>query len=252
METDTDTESLVDEDGDIIDSTAQEPPILLAKDPLHLTADECRLRLLHAEIKHRAIVPSDPSFKALPRANPPRLFQLRLPKSFRHTEPTPLDFLQLFLGDGIIDTLVQNTNAKASIEEAQTTLCGPGRRWKLVDREEISTWLGLTIYIGLCGNQNIQDLWDMDGQSYHRPMQCMLYYRYTQIKRYFYIAAPTNEDQAWSMKLSPLYEHLNSQFKAFYIPLQNVSVDEMMKAFTGRLAHTLKMPNKPVKEGYKM
>jgi hypothetical protein len=33
---------------------------------------------------------------------------------------------------------------------------------------------------------------------------------------------------------------------------QNVSVDEMMKAFTGRSAHTLKMLNKPVKEGYKM
>jgi Transposase IS4 len=54
------------------------------------------------------------------------------------------------------------------------------------------------------------------------------------------------------MKLSPLYEHLNSQFKAYCIPLQNVSIDEMMKAFTGWSAHTLKMLNKPVKEGYKM
>jgi hypothetical protein len=177
---------------------------------------------------------------------------LRLPSSFRYTEPTPLDFLRLFLGDEIIDTLVQNTNAKASIEEARTSLHGPGRQWKLADKEEISTWLGLTIYIGLCRNQNIKDFWGMDSQAYHRPMQCMPYYRYTQIKRYFYVAVPTNKDQAWYMKLSLLYEHLNSQFKAFCIPSQNISVDKMIKAFTGRSAHTLKMPNKPVKEGYKM
>ena len=33
---------------------------------------------------------------------------------------------------------------------------------------------------------------------------------------------------------------------------QNVSVDEMIKAFTGRSAHTVKMNNKPIREGYKM
>ena len=80
----------------------------------------------------------------------------------------------------------------------------------------------------------------------------MPYYRYTQIKRYFYVAVPTNEDQAWYMKLSPLYKHLNSQFKAYYIPSQNISIDEMMKAFTGLSAYTIKMLDKPIKEGYKM
>jgi hypothetical protein len=138
-ETDTETQSLIDENGDINDNLGQEPPVLWAKDPLNLTSDECRLRLLHTAIKYKAVVPSNPSFKALSRANPPRPFQLRLPSSFRYTEPTPLDFLRLFLGDEIIDILVQNTNAKASIEEAQTSLHGPSRRWKLVDREEMST-----------------------------------------------------------------------------------------------------------------
>jgi hypothetical protein len=85
-------------------------------------------------------------------------------------------------------------------------------------------------------------------------MQWMLYYRYTQIKRYFYIAVPTpvDQNQAWYEKLSPLYKYLNTQFKAFCMPSQNVSIDEMMKAFTGRSTHTIKMPNKPIKEGYKM
>jgi hypothetical protein len=83
-------------------------------------------------------------------------------------------------------------------------------------------------------------------------MQYMAYHRYQQIKRYFYVSAPSAENQPWYLKLSPLYKHLNTQFKAFYVPSQNVSVDEMMEAFTGRSAHTLKMPNKPIGEGYKM
>jgi hypothetical protein len=54
------------------------------------------------------------------------------------------------------------------------------------------------------------------------------------------------------MKLSPLYEHLNKQFKAFYVLSQNVSVDEIIKAFTSQSVYTLKMPNKPIRKGFKM
>jgi Transposase IS4 len=54
------------------------------------------------------------------------------------------------------------------------------------------------------------------------------------------------------LKLSLLYEHLNKQFKAFYVLSQNVSVDKIIKAFTRQFAYTLKMLNKPIKESYKM
>ena len=83
----------------------------------------------------------------------------------------------------------------------------------------------------------------------------MKYYRFQQIKQYFYVSALTNErlpTQSWYMKLSPLFEHLRTQFKAYVLPRQNVSFDEMMVQFTGRSKHTLKMPNKPISEGYKM
>jgi hypothetical protein len=85
-------------------------------------------------------------------------------------------------------------------------------------------------------------------------MQSMLHYRYTQIKRYFHIAVlvPTGQNQVLYKMLLPLYKHLNTQFKVFYVPSQNVSVDEIMKALTNWSMYTLKMLNKPVKEGYKM
>ena len=83
-------------------------------------------------------------------------------------------------------------------------------------------------------------------------MQLMPEYCFKQIKRYFHVSTPTDKPIDWYMKLSLLFEHLRTQFKAFCVPSQNVSVNKMMKAFTGRLAHTVKMPNKPVSKGYKM
>jgi hypothetical protein len=60
------TQSLINEDGDIDDALLYAEPVPWAKDPLNLTAEECQLQLLHVKIKHRAVVPSNPTFKALP------------------------------------------------------------------------------------------------------------------------------------------------------------------------------------------
>jgi hypothetical protein len=60
------TQSLINEDGDIDDVLLYTEPVPWAKDPLNLTPEECQLRLLHVAIKHRAIIPFNPSFEALP------------------------------------------------------------------------------------------------------------------------------------------------------------------------------------------
>lgn len=54
------------------------------------------------------------------------------------------------------------------------------------------------------------------------------------------------------MKVSPLFEYLRAQFKLYCVPSQNVSINEIMKAFCGRSAHTVKIKNKPITEGFKM
>ena len=74
--------SFLDDAGDIDDALLYTEPVPYAKDPLNLTADECRLRLLHTQIKHNAVVPFNPGFKALPCANPPRPAKLRLLERF--------------------------------------------------------------------------------------------------------------------------------------------------------------------------
>ena len=38
----------------------------------------------------------------------------------------------------------------------------------------------------------------------------------------------------------------------YYLPGSRVAINEIMIRFFGRSVHTFKMPNKPIKEGYKM
>jgi hypothetical protein len=104
-----DTQLLLNNDGDIQDDIINEPPVPGPKNPLNLTSDECRLALLHSEIKHRANVPFNPIFEALPRG-PFRLFKLCLPDGFK---ATPLALFTLFFSNYIYDILVRNTNLYA-------------------------------------------------------------------------------------------------------------------------------------------
>ncbi len=88
-------------------------------------------------------------------------------------------------------------------------------------------------------------------------MEFMTFYRFQQIKRYFHISAPPTTSTRiplanWYLKLEPLASLLCTNFKAYVVLGQNVSFDEMMVPFSGRSRHTLKMKNKPIKEGFKI
>jgi Transposase IS4 len=85
----------------------------------------------------------------------------------------------------------------------------------------------------------------------------MSFYRFQQIKRYFHVSPPPFTStrillSQWHLKLEPLASMLRTKFQAYVILGQNVSFDEMMVPFSSRSKHTLKIKNKPIKEGFKI
>ncbi|KAJ5135615.1 uncharacterized protein N7515_004893 [Penicillium bovifimosum] len=82
--------------------------------------------------------------------------------------------------------------------------------------------------------------------------------RFEQIKRYLHISWPTTrdprrpEDKCWWSKLEPLACAFQRAAGQYYTPGSNVSIDETMVRCFGRSKHTVKMPNKPIKQGYKL
>ena len=78
--------------------------------------------------------------------------------------------------------------------------------------------------------------------------------RYDQTKRYFHIFDPTVQyhRKDWWKEVEPLSSHLRSRSQQYFQSQSNVALDEMVPKFKGRSAHTVRIPSKPILEGYKI
>jgi hypothetical protein len=129
-----------------------------------------------------------------------------------------------------------------------------GRWWTPVNLYEMRIFIALLLYISFTCISSIDAYWSSSNTT-HLPMQKMSKWRFQQILRYFHVSEPDEDGpvlKTWYGKVWPLYSELRQQFKAYVIPRQDVSFDEMMVPYTGRSSHTLKMKNKPISEGFKM
>jgi hypothetical protein len=215
------------------------------------------LAQLHADIKARAELP-DPTYEKLHRSWPTRPFDVRiLPDYVQH----PIHYFELFWGPEVWNTLVENTNAYAQYKEArhkENKTEEKSRWWKAITLYEMRIFIALLIYMGIVGTSNIRGYWDKSRNTIHRPMESMTLFRFQQIMRYFHVSAPPLSISRhlptahWHTKLEPLASLLRTKFKAYVVLGQDVSFDEMMVPFSGRSKHTLKMKNKPIKEGFKI
>jgi Transposase IS4 len=221
---------------------------------LQARLNKARLAQLHIDIKARAQLP-DPTYQKLPRSWPARPFDVRiLPDYVQH----PIHYFELFWSLEIWNMLVENTNAYAQHKVAQHKESKSEKKlrwWKAVTLYEMHIFIALLIYIGIVGTSNIRSYWNKNGLTIHRPMESMTFWRFQQIMRYFHVSplpASHRPTPSWHTKLEPLASQLRTKFKAYVVLGQNVSFDEMMVPFAGRSKHTLKMKNKPIKEGFKI
>ena len=78
--------------------------------------------------------------------------------------------------------------------------------------------------------------------------------RFEQLKPFFHVSPPIEKlpRPQWCRKLEPLSSALQYQFQRYCIPATEVSIDEMMIRLIGCSVHTVRLPNKPIPEGYKV
>ena len=191
---------------------------------------------------------------------------------------SPYDLFSLFWDESIFEQLAVNTNLYAELKQNSKTLPGRQcRKWHNTTASELKVWIGLIIQMGLHKEPSTSLYWSKGSsygwrrvkkatrrvqwpgkqtsyQKYRVPKSCMSLNRYEQLKRYFHISDPrvALEPKDWYKKVDPLASILQKRYRCFYLPGTKVAIDEMVVRFSGRSNHTLKIRNKPVKEGYKI
>lgn len=82
--------------------------------------------------------------------------------------------------------------------------------------------------------------------------------RFKQIKRYLHLSNPeenkiesSKDHSLWRQKVDPILGQLLLFSWRCRLPSSNVIIDKAMRLCTGRSIDTYKMPNKPIKLGYK-
>jgi hypothetical protein len=227
--------------------------------------------LKQSDLEIKENLPLPPPFDRFESKHQPHLATPLLPPELPFDParglPNPLETFSLFFSDDILEHLVENTNLYAFEKrtnppppESLATQDTPSpshhhdnpRPWYDLTIGEIKIFVGIQIYMGVYRYPAIEDYWTNTAK--HSPMSRMSCNRYQQIKRYFYISPPGVhlERKDWWKKMEPLASYLRERFSKYYLPASDLAFDEMMVLFKGRSAHTIKMKNKPIDEGYKI
>jgi hypothetical protein len=213
--------------------------------------------------KPPAVIAMPESFVPLHSADPQHGHgpSTRIPSgSVTYAELTPYAIISLFWDDAILQHIAEATNKYAAAKHAELRASKLAslrvqlrlRPWKAVDVCELRRFISATIFMGYA--KSTVSLFTRFRRGTILPKGTISRDRYDQIKRYLHISDPDlkPDRKHWWRKLEPLSSHLRTCFQTFYSPGSHLAVDEMMSLCKARTVHTVRIPSKPISDGYKI
>lgn len=170
------------------------------------------------------------------------------------------DYISLFLDDEFWDNFVDKTNLRATqIKEAKPNYYF-GRVYKEpLTVEEAKAFLGLRLQMeGTVIKPQYREYWETDGQNFLSETpgfrQVMPRDRWLSIWTFLHVVDETDEaiDRTDAIyKVRPFLNMLLEKFRHYYVPRQQLSLDEAMIPLKNRLAIKQYIKDKPAKFGVK-
>ena len=167
----------------------------------------------------------------------------------------PLNFFFLMFPLVLIETFVAGTNLYA----AQCIAVSPNSSWYNTCVEEMRAFLCMQIMFGIRGRPRLWMYWSED-KRFHNAIisSIMTINRFKNISRYFHCRDTANAPTRGQQGFDPLFKVRNiintteATFCAHFQAQRELSVDEAMVGFKGRLSFKQHMPTKPTKWGIKV
>jgi hypothetical protein len=175
-------------------------------------------------------------------------------------ESGALKYFELFFDDELIEFIVTETNryASDSLREKAGPSSGNESSWRDVTSSEVRVFLALVMLQSVVRKPDTEFYWST------RPIlaspffgQTMAYRRFVKIRQFLHFSnnANYNPEAHPNPKLNkiwPVYERLGEKFKDLYTPLRDITIDESLLLFKGRLGWRQFMPLKRARFGIKM
>ena len=171
----------------------------------------------------------------------------------------PYDYFRLLVDNDILDRIIQETNDYALnlFLEKGGSVRARISEWKDLTQEEFLKFLGLVYHMGTIKLNRIQDYWKT-----HRlfNLKCfserMSRDRFLCILRCFHFSKNPKENEPKPddclYKIRPVIDYFNQKMRQIYYPGKNLSLDESLVLWRGRLIFRQYIANKRHKYGLKL
>lgn len=165
-------------------------------------------------------------------------------------------FWEEFFTDEIIDLMVTETNRFQRQHPLRDGALGHQKPWTDVTQHELKAMISLAILMGVNSRPEMRQHWSTDpllsSPTFREIMSrdrfldilSQLHFRDNEAMR------PDETDRLY--KLRPVLDHLANKYRSVYTPGQNVTVDESLMKFKGRLKFKQYCPMKRSRFGIKV
>ena len=186
--------------------------------------------------------------RALGSGRYPEFLGIEGPRSQTNPQDcSPLDYLQDLWPESLMDVICEETNRYARDRHLSN--------WFDTTVDELWTFLGLNMYMGIKREPAINDYWRCNSLGEIVVQKCMSRSRFWSLRRNVHVvdnAAVSPGDNSVGRKIKPILDVLGRTFCAAYNPGQELSVDEAMVKYKGHVKGKVRMPKKPIKNGFKI
>ncbi|KAK3108956.1 hypothetical protein FSP39_019728 [Pinctada imbricata] len=178
------------------------------------------------------------------------------PTTILPSDANEIDFFNLLFPSELLEKIAEETNRYAESEQDKK---GQDPKWRATTAQEIRAYIGIQIVMGIIVAPN-QDMY-FSNDSLFKPSginERITRDRLDKLNRYFHVSDNSQNPrrgQPGHDKLAHVRTILDvilPKLKSAYNPHKEVSIDEAMIAFTGRLGFKQYVPLKPTKRGIKV
>lgn len=190
-----------------------------------------------------------------PKPAPPRFPFLGTPgcRFILDDETDELSYFQLFFDDLLINMLVTETNRFAQQSQSSST-----KQWSPVTVAEIQIFLAIKILQGII-QKPVERMYWTSSEIFETPIFSKLisFGRYCEIKKNLHFSdnenynAETHPNPRLN-KIWPVFDYINKKCSSLYIPERDITIDESLMLYKGRLSWIQYIPLKRARFGIKL